>query len=154
MGNTPTKTVNYAIPIYNEDKKDNETFIYRAPEFANVDPMNKELEFRTLHELYNKYFSEYPNDDAFGHRLKNEDGSLANVFTWLSKTEVKEQCNELASGMVNLNLANKNNRRSLVFQNGGHEALPSDYRKTQRLSVGRRAKRHGYAGATCFVALA
>ena len=108
MGNTPTKNVNYAIPIYNEDRKENETFIYRSPDFANIGPDNYEMEFATLHELYNKYFSENPHDNAMGHRLNNEDGTLANVFTWLSKTEIKERCEELASGMVNLDLFNTN----------------------------------------------
>lgn len=40
--------------------------------------------------------------------MKNDDGTLQNVFTWLSKTELKEKAEELGSGVVNLNLAYRN----------------------------------------------
>lgn len=109
MGQTGLRPINYAIPIDNPDKKDNETCIYKSPETVNEDLFKMKFQYNTIHDMYNEYFNYKPESDAFGHRLKNEDGTLVNAFTWVSKAQVKETAEYMGSGMVNMELTEVNN---------------------------------------------
>jgi len=62
MGIRQSKEINYAIPINNPDRKPNETFIYRNAETVNIDPKDFKLEFKTLHDVYNKTFGSNLDD--------------------------------------------------------------------------------------------
>ena len=108
MGNTALKEVNYAVPIENEDKRDDETYIYRAPESVGKDLNMYGEEFNTLHNLYKQYFNYKPDDKAFGRRLLNDDGTLQDEFTWITKQDLRDTCEELGSGMLNMHLFNSN----------------------------------------------
>ena len=106
MGNRPLREINYSLPINNPDRKEDETFIYRNPDYVNIDPREVKLEFDSIHAIYEKAFSSSSDAPCIGYRARNFDGSLQNIFTWYTKQEVKQMAEELGSGFIRLNLAN------------------------------------------------
>ena len=108
MGNTTSKEIDYAIPINNPDRKPNETFIYRNPEYVNTDPKNFQVEFNTIQDIYRKVFNNKVDEPIIGYRAKNQDGTLQNVYTWYTKQEVKQMAEALGSGFMSRSLYNVN----------------------------------------------
>ena len=109
MDKRPAKAIDYAVAIGNPDRRSNETSIYRAPQTATTDPRDFAMEFDTLHDVYRKTFTEKLDEDCIGARMKNPDGSLQNIFTWLSKQEVRTMADEMGSGFMGRELYNVNN---------------------------------------------
>ena len=70
----------YSVPLNNSDRKDNETSIYRHPDFVNKD-FKESIEFNTIHDMFKKRL-ENINSKFIGVRLKDKDGQISKSFTW------------------------------------------------------------------------
>lgn len=98
----------YALPIGNEDRKGNETEIYRNPFMKDKKPEDI-FKLKTIHDVYNKMLKN-PKKDLFGYRkqLKKQEGdkedNFENKYSWLNVQEVFEKSQDLGSGLINLNL--------------------------------------------------
>ena len=82
--------IQYAIGINNEDKKDNESQIYRNPKSVGRDLFNHKTEFQTIHDIYRSILKDHKDSEFLGRRLKNEKGELENSFTFQTYGEIFE----------------------------------------------------------------
>lgn len=97
----------YSIPIKNNEKKPNETYIYKNPLVKEIE-WNKLYKKRTLHETYKKLLED-PNLEMIGYRKKNNKGILEKKFTWLKISQIFERAESIGSGLINLNLIEEKN---------------------------------------------
>lgn len=94
----------YSKCIFNFDKKDNETYIYRNPYVFGKD-LYELGKGETIQEHYKKFLEE-PGKEFLGIRKVKEDGTLENKFSWFTRLEIFNEAEQLASGLKNLNLSN------------------------------------------------
>lgn len=101
-------TVLYATPVNNEDRKENETSIYRDPKQVNKD-WSQTLPISTIHDCFKKNL-EKPHNKMFGYRKKAKEGSdLEKKYTWLTVKETFARAEKIGSGLINLKLVKEIN---------------------------------------------
>lgn len=109
MGNPVSKKeLIYCLPINNDDKKQNETSIYRHPDVLDKDIWNLNPSLHTIHDIYRAAFQD-PDKHVIGRREMNEDGSLQNVLTWFSNRQIQTWAEEFGSGLLNADLVTEIN---------------------------------------------
>ena len=69
----------YALPISNQDKKQNETYIYRHPDFVNKDYLST-VPYKTIHDYYKQRLNNLNNKFIGERKLTN--GKLDNFYTF------------------------------------------------------------------------
>ena len=92
----------YAVPLNNPDKKDNETSIYRHPEYLHKN-YSENIQFQTIHDMYKKRLEDL-NSKFMGVRLTDSEGKLENKFTWYNTKEIFDRSEAFGSGVIQMNL--------------------------------------------------
>ena len=96
------KNFMYAVPTNNSDRKDNETSIYRHPDFVNKNYQDT-VQFKTIHEMYKKRL-ENLNSKFLGVRKMKDNGELEKKFTWYTTKEIFDRSEAFGSGLIKMNL--------------------------------------------------
>ena len=88
----------YALGMNNEDKKNNESQIYRHPTSKDRDLFTHKPEFETMHEMY-KAILEKNSDSEFLGRRNLLNGKLNNYFTFQNYGEIFKKAEQFGSAL-------------------------------------------------------
>ncbi|EGR29129.1 hypothetical protein IMG5_162320 [Ichthyophthirius multifiliis] len=111
MGNIPTKIV-YSVPI--SEKLAGESPIYRNPLSLDNLISSPDSDIYTMQDVLLKSFNEYPSNKCLGS-IKTQQNNIEKKYIFKTYSEVHFLCQNLASGIHVLNLAQK------IQQNGYRE---------------------------------
>lgn len=97
--------IRYAVPLNNEDKKPNETSIFRHPDAVGKD-LASFTKFKTIQEIYKFRFIQNEKKIGYGRReIDPITKKLSEEITWYENGHIRKAAEKLGSGILSLNLA-------------------------------------------------
>ena len=91
--------IKYAIGLSNDDKKPNESQIYRNPKSKDTDLFKKKPKFPTMHDMYKSVLSTSSDLEFLGKREKKEK-KLTNYFTFETYGQIFKKAEQFGSGIT------------------------------------------------------
>lgn len=102
----------YAVCLKNDDKKPNETHIYRHP-FSVGKDLWQLSKVSTLHDIYKWRFLERSACIGFGRRQTSSEGAVTDHIEWFENGVVREESERVGSGIINMGLVAENEEGGL-----------------------------------------
>ena len=125
----------YSVNTGNQDKKPNETNIYRNP-LSKDCSLESTLKLNTMQQLYKKVLQE-PQNRCLGKRRLRPDGKRDEEFSWYTSKDVFSTAERFGSGLINLKLVNSINEwQNLELSNVGFYSINTVRMITADISCG------------------